>query len=143
MHGCCIYVIKCWGWTKVWTFPPRGQFSPLGAKFTPRVKLHPWGWTKVWTLPLGDKFHPWGPSSPLEANRVVKNGPRYIPKSDIVWQGFDAVRSDPKRFFVCAKVAAGSGTDESNWLSQAKSTGWPDRANFRPLGVIFTPFSIL
>jgi hypothetical protein len=23
--------------------PPRGQITPLGAKFTPRDKVHPWG----------------------------------------------------------------------------------------------------
>jgi hypothetical protein len=27
--------------------PPRGQVSPLGAKFTPRGQLHPWGPTHV------------------------------------------------------------------------------------------------
>jgi hypothetical protein len=27
--------------------PPRGKSSPLGAKFTPRSKLHPWGQTML------------------------------------------------------------------------------------------------
>jgi hypothetical protein len=33
--------------------PPRRQISPLGAKFTPRGKLHPWGQTMLLKLASG------------------------------------------------------------------------------------------
>jgi hypothetical protein len=65
------------------------KLSP-GVKFSvrPSILLNSWvcsplGMNKGWTFPLGDEFHPWGPTSPLGANHVVKNGPLLLLQPDM------------------------------------------------------------
>jgi hypothetical protein len=64
--------ISCFGTPDLY-YTPRGQSSPLGAKFTPWGQVHPLGPSS----PLRAKFNPWGQDHPWGLSSTL--GAKFTP----------------------------------------------------------------